>query len=226
MQAMEGIKIFTTNDGSHTLQSDQFGVSYHSMHGAIRESNHVFLQNGLRMLTVLEQKVRVLELGFGTGLNAFLTYLESVNRDLRVYYQAVEAYPVSIQLVHQLNYAQLLNASEFQKDFLSLHQVDWDKNLKPGDTFRFQKRQCMFQEIEYSSEFDIVYYDAFGPSAQPELWNLDMMKRVHQALRKGGILVTYCAQGQFKRHLKELGFVVERLPGPPGKREMTRAIKH
>jgi tRNA U34 5-methylaminomethyl-2-thiouridine-forming methyltransferase MnmC len=222
---MEGIKIFTTNDGSHTLQSEQFGVSYHSVHGAIRESNHVFIQNGLRMLTVLGQKVRILELGFGTGLNAFLTYLESVQRDLRVYYQTIEAYPINIQLVHQLNYPQLLNATEFQKDFLQLHQVDWDKNLKLGATFRFQKRSCKFEDIDYTSEFDIVYFDAFGPAAQPELWTLDMMKKVHQALRKEGVLVTYCAQGQFKRHLKELGFVVERLPGPPGKREMTRAIK-
>ncbi len=222
---MKDIKLVTTDDGSHTLHSDVYGVPYHSLNGAIRESSHVFIQSGLRMLSVLDQKVRILEMGFGTGLNAFLTYLESVQRDLRVYYHAVEAFPVSVRLAHQLNYPQLLNAHDFRKEFYAMHQKEWNTVLKLGDTFRIYKQQSRFEEIDFEREFDLIYYDAFAPGAQPELWEMKMLKILHKALRKDGILVTYCAQGQFKRNLKELGFIVERLPGPPGKREMTRATK-
>jgi tRNA U34 5-methylaminomethyl-2-thiouridine-forming methyltransferase MnmC len=221
---MKDRAIFETQDGSHSLFSDTFGVSYHSKYGAIQESMHVFIHAGL--LHVLEKKseLAILDIGFGTGLNALLTYAETIKRPFQAHYEAIEAYPLSITEAAQLNYPHILGET-FRGPFDKLHQLDWGVKHRLSTGFSFQKNKILFQDIEYDQLFDVIYFDAFAPNAQPELWEEDVLERMYNALKPEGVLVTYCAKGAVKRILKKLGFRVEALQGPPGKREMTRAVK-
>jgi len=217
-------ELFETQDGSHSLISHQFGVSYHSKYGAIQESEHVFIDAGLKArLSLDDAPISVLEFGFGTGLNALLSYqlAEALHRP--VYYEGMEAYPVAASLVEQLNYAEQLGIAP--SIFQELHAASWGDTHALGAYFSFRKIEMSFEHLDAEAAFDVIYFDAFAPSAQAELWEAPLLQKAYRALRPRGYLVTYCAKGVVKRTLKSLGFRLETLPGPPGKREMTRCIK-
>lgn len=226
-QAMSRGTIFETQDGSHSIYSEDHGVSYHSRYGAVQESQHVFIEGGLRHLAVKRSSVAVLELGFGTGLNAYLSLLEANARKLELYYEAVEAYPISIEQASLLNYPSRVAAPASLSDqFMQLHTLTWDEEHSLNRYYTFKKVRSTFENYRPQSRFDVVFFDAFAPNAQPELWDEKMLEKMYEALTPEGVLVTYCAKGVVKRRLRAVGFEVEALPGPPGKREMTRGIKH
>lgn len=216
--------VILTEDGSPTLQSEQFGVTYHSIHGALQETETVFINAALLHKAQTQNHLSILGIGFGTGLNAFMTYLTAKQEQLTIDYVGVEAYPIDEAIVEQLNYATLLDATTEQTAFLQLH-ASHNNKVELAPNFSFCKQVCTFQELDFKAQFDIVYYDAFAPNAQPELWEEALLSKMYQALKPGGVLTTYCAKGAFKRCLKSIGFTVEGLPGPIGKREMTRALK-
>lgn len=240
------MQIITTEDGSNTLFSEQFNEIYHSRHGAIQESLHVFIKTGLDY--VLEQKrdrllavnppsslerelegeaVSILEIGFGTGLNALLTMLEAEKRNLKIYYTTIELYPVDIVTIKELNYTQQLGYEFCYGPYHSMHLVRWNEAHDVTPHFNFKKINASVPEYSFEpNSFDIIYFDAFAPDNQPEMWTADVFRKMHVALRTGGILVTYCSKGSVQRAMKEAGFTVQKTPGPPGKREMLRAFKN
>ncbi|MFT5165431.1 MAG: tRNA U34 5-methylaminomethyl-2-thiouridine-forming methyltransferase MnmC [Saprospiraceae bacterium] len=217
-------EIYITADGSHSIQSGKYGVGYHSKHGAIDEAYHVFIDAALRFKAVVQKDIRILEIGFGTGLNAFVTYLEAEKRNLNISYTAIEAFPITIEQAKTLNYPSLLNPAQ-QAFFLDLHEAEWDKSTQIHEQFNIEKRMIKFEAVDFENQFDIIYFDAFAPDAQPELWSEEIMRKMYRALKADGIMTTYCAKGIVKRTMKAVGFTVEALPGPPHKREMTRALK-
>lgn len=220
------VQIVLTQDGSHTLFSEEFGVTYHSRFGAITETEHVFINAGLRYKAVLKKDIRILETGFGTGLNALMTCLAAQQRGIKVEYTALEQYPLPLEITSQLNYPQLVgNPTETLEIFKKMHQIGWDQPSPVTDLFTLEKKWEPIQGYQEKEKFDIIYFDAFAPQAQPELWSEEVFQHMFQSIAPDGILVTYCAQGAFKRRLKATGFWVEALHGPPGKREMTRAGK-
>ena len=193
---------------------------YHSKHGAIQEAYHVFIKSGLSLQS--KSEISILEIGFGTGLNCFITFLES---DKTVNYVGVEAYPVINDEVAKLNYVTELKATSKQATFDKMHALSWEEKHEITKDFYLTKRQQFFKDIEDKQQFDLVYFDAFGAEHQPDLWTEDIFKRMFEALKENGILVTYSAKGSVRRAMQAVGFAVERLPGPPGKREMLRATK-
>lgn len=210
-----------TADGSSTLYVPQWDEHYHSIHGAVQESQHVFIQNGLNAYINLSGKsnLRILEIGMGTGLNVLLSLAYSMEKKLFIYYEAIEFYPLL-----DFEY-QLLDYNKF-KYYLKIHDSPFEEKIILEDTFILQKKKIKIEEyFGENNFFDIIYFDAFAPSAQPELWTEDVFSAMYHCLCEGGILVTYCAKGEVKRRLKKVGFTVEALPGPPGKREMTKAAK-
>jgi tRNA U34 5-methylaminomethyl-2-thiouridine-forming methyltransferase MnmC len=217
--------LIETDDGSHSIHSEKYGVTYHSTHGAIAESQHIFINAGLRFKAALQKDIAILETGLGTGLNAFMTLLEADKRNLIVNYVGLEIFPLEIEQFKLLNYPIKLNVIDRCDDFLNLHTCEWEKATQISDNFIFEKRKTPIEFVAFENVFDIVYFDAFAPQEQPELWGENVIGRMYKALKADGILVTYCAQGEFKRTLKKVGFQVERLHGPPGKREITRATK-
>jgi tRNA U34 5-methylaminomethyl-2-thiouridine-forming methyltransferase MnmC len=217
-------EIIRTKDGSTTIHIKDWDECYHSKHGAIQEAQHVFIKNGLALYQ--NQSVSILEIGFGTGLNAFITYLESKKLNLDIDYVGVEAYPVSISELSAMNYVSELNADDKNTIFNLLHESNWEEKVVIDPFFTITKRQQFFEEINDFEQFDLIYFDAFGYRVQPDLWSTSIFKKMHTALRPGGKLVTYAARGVVKRSMIEVGFTVEKLPGPPGKREMFRATKY
>jgi tRNA U34 5-methylaminomethyl-2-thiouridine-forming methyltransferase MnmC len=220
------MELFVTGDGSHTVMSKQFDAMYHSRHGAIQETNTVFIEAGLKYLIDNGYKeVSILEIGFGTGLNAYMTYLESQKQNITINYVTLETYPLSIEDVSQLNYPLLLNSLSSDSIFIEMHTIPWEINTSIATNFYFQKRLLDFLSIEEFNQYDLIYFDAFSPEVQPELWDENMFKKMYGVLRKNGVMTTYCAKGIVKRNLKSVGFSLESLAGPPGKREMTRVTK-
>jgi tRNA U34 5-methylaminomethyl-2-thiouridine-forming methyltransferase MnmC len=221
------MSLFITEDGSHSIFSQQFGVAYHSTHGAIQETKHIFIEAALNHYIQKKSidKIRILDIGFGTGLNVFMTFLESLKLGCEIDLTTIEAYPLSITIAEQLNFPRLLNAPQFDDIFKLLHTVNWEEKYLLTNNFTFQKRLLDFKKITYTDDFDIIYYDAFSPESQPELWESDILQLMFDALKIEGILTTYCAKGSFKRALKSVGFQIENISGPKGKREITRAIK-
>ena len=219
-------KIITTADGSKTIHIEEWNEQYHSKHGAINEALHVFITNGLHHTLELVDKrpLKILEIGFGTGLNAFLTSLEAEHRKIEIDYVGVEAYPVSMNEVEQLNYVNQIDASK-ETLFKKLHEVSWEEQRTISSHFKLTKKQQFFSEIRDKNQYDLIYFDAFGARVQPELWTKDIFQIMYVALKPKGVLVTYAAIGQVKRDMMSLGFTVERLQGPPGKRHMLRATK-
>lgn len=217
-----------TGDGSHSLRSRQFAVPYHSTHGALNESKHVFIEMGLRsVLTTGVGEVNILEIGFGTGLNALLSWqLALTYPTIQFNFRTFEQYPISTATALALNYPQLLKFA--QEDFMQLHTSPWNVPVRLANNFSFTKLQEDFfvglngHEQQWAH---VIFYDAFAPASQPELWESEILQHCYDTLASDGVLVTYCAKGQFKRNLKSVGFQVEPLPGPPGKREMTRGRK-
>lgn len=217
-------EVIVTSDGSHTIRIAELDENYHSGHGALQEAKHVFIKNGLEYLKDKTQ-IRIFEMGFGTGLNALLSLQFALDSEIEVDYTGIEAFPVEHNLISQLNYSKLVS-ERVASFFHAMHELDWNVQHQLIPNFKFTK---LHQKIESWScperKFDLVYFDAFGPRAQGEMWHLEVLSKMYNLLDSGGVLVTYCAKGQLKRDLRSLGFTVETLPGPPGKREMTRAIK-
>lgn len=216
-------EIIITSDGSTSIHLPEWEESYHSKHGAIQEAQHVFIKNGLSLCK--GQSVSVLEIGFGTGLNAFITFLESQKNNQNINYVGVEGFPISPEEVLQMNYVDQLNANQFESEFKIMHTSDWEENVTISDTFRLTKRKQLFNDINDKNQFDIIYFDAFGYRVQPELWSVEIFTKMFEALKEGGILVTYACRGPIKNAMKEAGFKIEKLAGPPGKREMLRGWK-
>jgi tRNA U34 5-methylaminomethyl-2-thiouridine-forming methyltransferase MnmC len=287
-------RLIKTSDGSDTLFSDTMNESYHSVNGAIQESMHVFISNGLEKLISEESgnypennisasesvvktnsPINILEIGFGTGLNCLLTFIEAKKRNLCIKYQTIEAFPLSKEVTDSLNYGKIIDES-FQNTFLSIHDCNWEEwtdiednslnthELQQRETcspelnllasgseessisykrkhscanhyaghreispieFKLKKLNTDFTKYEHTSCYDLVYFDAFAPNKQPELWEEHLFEKLFNAMNPGGILVTYCAMGEVRRRLQRSGFTTTRLPGPPGKREMLFAKK-
>ena len=216
-------EIITTGDGSKTIQIKDWQEQYHSKHGAIQEAYHVFIKSGLDLFE--NQEINILEIGFGTGLNAFITLIEFDKRNLKVNYTGVEAYPVSIEELNQLNYLEELKSLSRKDDFDLMHTSPWGDKVEIVENFNLKKEQILFKEISAIAEYDLIYFDAFGARVQPELWTVEIFQIMFNAMKSNGYLVTYAAKGSVRRAMQEVGFLVERLPGPPGKREMLRAKK-
>ncbi len=216
--------VFLTDDGSHSFFSEQFGVSYHSTHGAIQETQHIFIDAGLK--NVLQQdlaEIVILELGFGTGLNALMTWIEAEHLRQKIRYITYEMYPLSIEDAEVLNYQTQLH---FPADiFRAMHNCSWNECHELSPYFLFEKRLASIESIDFHSSIHLIYFDAFAPEIQPQLWEQPIMQKMYDALCVNGVLTTYCAKGKVKRILKEVGFKIEPLPGPPFKREITRAVK-
>lgn len=217
-------EIITTKDGSTTIHLPELNESYHSKHGAIQEAYHVFIKNGLTLFK--GEPVSILEIGFGTGLNAFITFLESQKNNQVIDYVGVEAYPVAFEEIQQLNYPTELNATDQTEIFHQMHQCEWEQKQSVSNQFSLTKRNQHFQNIADKSAYDLIYFDAFGFRVQPELWSNAIFEKMFAALQPGGVLVTYACRTSIKNAMKEAGFVVEKLPGAPGKREMLRAFKN
>ena len=211
--------IVQTSDGSHTIKNELTGDTYHSVHGAVQESQHVFLKSGLEFFLNEHptQCVRILEVGFGTGLNALLTLQQ--HPDIQIQYTTLEPYPLQADIFQQLNY-------NGKVELMALHACDWNAPQKITTNFTLTKLQTTLEQSRLDEVFfDVIYFDAFAPNSQPELWTPKALTKVYQAMTTPSLLTTYCAKGQVKRDLKAVGFVVESIPGPPGKREMIRAVK-
>ena len=213
-------EILITSDGSTTINLPDLNEQYHSKNGSINESYHVFIESGLRQIT--SDKVSILEIGFGTGLNCFITYLEAKRE---IDYFGVEAYPVTAEEVEKMNFISVLKAEKEANVFNKIHDVSWEEKHKISDTFSLTKRKQFFEDIEDKDAFNLIYFDAFGARVQPQLWTVEIFQKMFNSLKENGILVTYSAKGSVRRAMQEVGFTVERLPGPPGKREMLRATK-
>ncbi len=216
-------KIILTKDGSTTIQLLDWDEQYHSKNGAIQEAKHVFIKQGLLQLKSIE--ISILEIGFGTGLNAFITFLEAQKKNLHIDYVGAEAYPVAKNELEKMNYVDALNAKEYKEVFSNMHQCNWNEKQTISSNFKLTKRKQRFEEITDENVFSLIYFDAFGAQVQPELWTEYIFKKMYNALKLNGILVTYSAKGSVRRAMQSVGFTVERLPGPLGKREMLRAIK-
>lgn len=216
-------EVIVTSDGSSTLHLPEWDETYHSRHGAIQEASHVFIQEGLSQMD--KPSVSVLEIGFGTGLNCFLTFLEANKRGLSISYTGVEAFPVLSSEVSVLNYPELIGGGQ-EAFFRKMHELPWNIPGAVSEDFRLTKLEQRFEEFSASDAFDLVYYDAFGFRVQPELWSEEMFRSMFRSLKPGGLLVTYASRTLIRRNLKNAGFgKIETLAGPPGKREMTRAVK-
>jgi tRNA U34 5-methylaminomethyl-2-thiouridine-forming methyltransferase MnmC len=215
-------EIFITADGSSTLYLPQIKEHFHSTFGAVQESMHVFIEAGLKQIKKTE--IKIFELGFGSGLNCLLTYLNAENRVIE--YTGIETFPLEPDLVKQLNYNKMLGLEDSGNVFFQhIHQSEWGETKFITDKFKLKKIKGEMENYSETGEFDLVYFDAFSPAVQPELWSEIIFQKMSDALNTNGVLVTYCAKGEVRRTMEKCGFSVERIPGPPGKREMLRAIK-
>jgi len=222
------MEVLNTQDGSSTILSDQYNVTYHSRFGAIQESQHVFIQNGLQhVLQSALDEIKILEIGFGTGLNFLLTHIITSTKSFPLKYTTLDLVPLSEDLIHKINYISQLNLNDEYYDFFqSIHTLPWSE-WHQLDSYTHLKKELM-DLIDYqppNNQFNLIYFDAFAPSSQPELWETNILEKIYHSLISNGIIVTYCAKGSVKRIFKNLGGLVESLPGPPGKREMIRIVK-
>lgn len=225
---MRNREIITTGDGSKTIYMPDWNEHYHSRHGALQEALHVFIKMGMDVAIPLSRKrnpnqpkLSILEYGLGTGLNAMLT-AQHKPEDLEITYTAVEAYPVSNEEIAAMDYGNLLNDLQLYE---TLHACPWEQSALLANGFKITKQQKTFDLINDPACYDLIYFDAFGPRVQPDLWSLEIFEAAYKSLNPSGILTTYCAAGFVRRNMQAAGFIVERLAGPPGKREMLRATK-
>ena len=216
---MKELEVRMTRDGTRTLFDPLLSERYHSVHGAVAESRHVFLDAGF--LAAKEPRVDVLEIGLGTGLNMLLTWIESENRCIEVHYDAVEPFPLNTGILNQLDHCTSLGVSERSLVFMGMMQGPHNTRSSMRD---FHFRMVADGSTLTPSGYHVIYFDAFAPAHQPGMWTVEMFERMRALLRPGGVLVTYCAKGDVRRAMQRAGFSVERLPGPPGKKEMLRAI--
>lgn len=224
-------EIVQTNDGSTTIFLPDWNESYHSKHGAIQEAYHVFIKNGLTFanfersgLASEGEPISILEIGFGTGLNGFITCLEAIQSNQKIDYVGIEAYPVALEEALQMNYAKVINPS-YSAVFQQLHESAWGQKIIIDPNFSLTKHKMFFQDIDEEGAFDLIYFDAFGFRVQPELWSEAIFSAMYKALKTKGVLVTYACRTSIKNAMLAAGFSVKKLPGAPGKREMLRATK-
>ncbi|MCI5058223.1 MAG: tRNA (5-methylaminomethyl-2-thiouridine)(34)-methyltransferase MnmD [Flavobacteriales bacterium] len=217
------LKIIHTNDGSHSLFNEELNETYHSIHGALAEAEHVFIKNGFHLIK--DQPKTIFELGFGTGLNVLLTLLEARKLSIPLTIHSIEAYPVPPEIISEVNYPEILKNKEALEVFQRIHTLPWDTEVEIFSNIRLKKIHNTIESWNTQSEFDCVYFDAFAPNKQEEIWSEAILKKMYDMLKTNGHLTTYCAQGQFKRNLKKVGFSVESISGPPGKKEMTLAYR-
>lgn len=223
-ESNEVVKMIVTEDGSHSLFVPGLNETYHSRHGAVQESEHVFIQTGLLHLLEQTRNIRLLEVGFGTGLNIWLTLKALQEKDAVAHCTSLETFPLPEQTYRLLNFSD--GSDEHLRDaFMTMHHAAWNEAVVIEEGFILEKVQTTFQDFVPNKKFNLVYYDAFGPPVQPEMWELSIFEKMARLMDEGGVLVTYCAKGQVRRNLEAAGFNVERLKGPPGKREMLRATK-
>lgn len=219
-------KLVITDDNSHTVFNENIGEHYHSTHGAIQESKHIFIEAGLKAAKVISNNINILEIGFGTGLNALLSYSESEFSGLKINYIAIEPYPIENEIYLQLNYSEVLNNQKLKNILTDIHQKPWNIPFYVSDNFILNKVNAKIQDIQLTDNvFDIVYFDAFSPQFQPELWTEDIFRKIFNSMKNNGILTTYSSKGDVKRAMKKVGFKLELLPGPAGKRHIIRAMK-
>ena len=214
-------KIIITNDGSHSIFNTKVNECYHSKHGAIVEAEHVFIRNGFS--TVNETKLNILEVGFGTGLNTLLTYQKAVQKSIKVNYHTIELHPIDKRYYSKLNFTDLIGIEKDQ--LLKLHNCKWGQEIQLNSYFTLIKNHTSLETYNTDIKFDIIYFDAFSPEKQPEIWSEEIFKKMYTFLKESGFLITYCAKGMVKRTMKSVGFEIIVLDGPPGKRQITRGNK-
>ncbi len=215
------LTIQNTDDGSKTVYSEAYKETYHSVNGAITESMHVFINAGFRICK--QNPLHILEIGFGTGLNVFLTLIEAQKQGIPVEYQSIELFPLESAIFEHLGYAKSLSFDESL--FKAIHDAPWDSEVEISPRFQLHKIKADLLKFNFTDNYDLIYFDAFSPVTQPELWSEEIFGKLFEHMNEGGILTTYCAKGIVRRTLEKIGFKTERLPGPPGKREMLRATK-
>lgn len=216
-------ELITTKDGSHSLFVPELNEIYHSANGAIQESNHVFIEAGLKQFA--KKEIEIFEIGFGTGLNAFLTLNHAINNQIKIKYNTIEKFPVDYQTLQRLNYTEIININ-LQDVFYQLHSNTWSQQFQINEYFELFKIKDDISNFSPDFEYDLIFFDAFAPDIQPELWTIEIFQKLYDKLKPNGILTTYSAKGEVKRNLKACGFEIEKIPGPPGKREMIRATKN
>ena len=221
------ITLAPTEDGSPTLYNPRFGEHYHSIHGAVQESMHIFIEAGLHswLKNSTKQSLHILEVGFGTGLNALLTALDEQSKELSLHYTSLELYPIQEEIYSQLHFD--IKHRDSDKCLQELHSTAWNTaiSLQCNPYFTLEKRHCALQNFSATHPIDLIYFDAFSPEVQEELWDEAIFKVLYDKSHSGAIIVTYCAKGEVRRRLQRAGWQVERLAGPPGKREMLRGTK-
>ena len=224
-QHIQSSRVEVTADGSHTLFVPELDEHYHSVNGAIQESTHVFIRNGL--LPLAEKKeLRVLEVGFGTGLNALLTLLHAEETGQKIWYTSLELHPIESEIAAALNYPAQLGGEEASTFFAALHAAPWGEEVVITPCFTLLKRNVDFTVCDLTGRYDLIYFDAFAPEKQPAMWEQSLFDRIATSTNEGGILATYCAKGEVRRRLQHSGFNVNRLPGPPGKRQMMQGVRN
>lgn len=218
-------EIIITKDGSHSIALPEQHVTYHSIHGAVQESLHVFMEAGFHHARTLFPKgpIHILEVGLGTGLNAWLTLEASRQEQRSVHYTALELFPLTVAEVSGLNYLSVMHRSDNTADFMRFHTAEWEKDIPISPSFIFHKKQVSLLDYSSPPAFHLIYFDAFAPGAQPELWTTEVFENLRSAMHPAAILVTYCSKGDVRRSMEAAGLTVEKIPGPPGKREMVRA---
>jgi len=220
------VQIEETADGSQTLYVPELNEHYHSIRGAVSESRHVFLSAGFDHCRTAERKINLLEVGFGTGLNALLTCVAAQNKDIQVNYIGIEAYPLTDEVIAGLNYAGIIGAPGADELFRKIHEANWIYPSYITDRFLLSKIEAKLEDVSLAANmFQLIYFDAFAPDVQPELWSEEIFRKLFACLVPSGILVTYSSKGTVKQALRNAGFVVERLPGAMGKHHMLRAVK-
>jgi tRNA U34 5-methylaminomethyl-2-thiouridine-forming methyltransferase MnmC len=216
--------LLITSDGSHTLTVPGTTEHYHSVHGAIAESQHIYINAGLKYALSDNKHLNILEIGFGTGLNALLTYSELAKLNVSCDYTAVEAFPLGKDIFTQLNYTELLNVQ--LSVFLKMHTSEWNTKTEISSSFKLLKIHENACKIKLpANTFNLVYFDAFSPAIQPEMWTKEIFSSIYSSMKENALLTTYCTKGDVKRTLKGIGFIISKLPGPTGKREILRAVK-
>ena len=225
---MREVKVIETEDGSSSLFLPELNETYHSFHGALGESRHVFIQMGLEHWREQHRNVRelsVLEVGFGTGLNALLTLEWAEKWKISITFTSLEPYPITEETVQGLNYGSKVAGGSYTEEFLRMHMAAWGELVQISPFFALRKELCKLEDFSATAAYNLVFFDAFAPNKQAELWEKEQLEKVTALMAPGALFTTYCAKGQLKRDLKALGLQVETLPGAPGKKEMVRAGK-
>lgn len=219
-------RIITSEDGSHTIELIGQNEQYHSTHGAVQESNHVYIKHGLEKVAQKSDNISVLEIGMGTGLNVLLTWVYAKENELKVDYHAIEAFPIEEEIWTQLNYSKLQKDSSCEEVFSRIHQSEWNQAFKLDQNFNFKKsKESIIDNYLPIEKYDVVYFDAFNPDLEPNLWSTEVFEKIYNSMKGNSVLSTYSTKGIVKRALKSCGFNIEKKPGPPGKREILNAIK-